>query len=116
MKKCKNCKEQFEPVKFLQKYSQKSIHVFGGFGLLSFLFSFISALVMFYYKFFGDKSFIQTPLPILVVFFFLTGIILVMMGLIAEMQNRTYYESQGKKVYLVKETKGFENFLFSVYN
>ena len=96
-------------IKFLQKYAQKSIHVFGGFGLLSFLFSFISALVMFYYKFFGDKSFIQTPLPILVVFFFLTGIILVMMGLIAEMQNRTYYESQGKKVYLVKETIGFEN-------
>jgi glycosyltransferase involved in cell wall biosynthesis len=95
-------------IKFLQKYAQKSIHVFGGFGLLSFLLSFISAVVMFYYKFFGNKSFIQTPLPILVVFFFLTGIILVMMGLIAEMQNRTYYESQGKKVYLVKETKGFD--------
>jgi len=95
-------------IKFLQKYAQKSIHVFGGFGLLSFLFSFISALVMFYYKVFGNKSFIQTPLPIMVVFFFLTGIILVMMGLIAEMQNRTYYESQGKKVYLVKETKGFD--------
>jgi glycosyltransferase involved in cell wall biosynthesis len=95
-------------IKFLQKYAQKSIHVFGGFGLLSFLLSFISAMVMFYYKLFGGKSFIQTPLPILVVFFFLTGIILVMMGLIAEMQNRTYYESQGKKVYLVKETKGFD--------
>jgi glycosyltransferase involved in cell wall biosynthesis len=96
-------------IKFLQKYAQKSIHVFGGFGLLSFLLSIISAVVMFYYKFFGNKSFIQTPLPILVVFFFLTGIILVMMGLIAEMQNRTYYESQGKKVYLVKEIKGFDD-------
>jgi glycosyltransferase involved in cell wall biosynthesis len=95
-------------IKFLQKYAQKSIHVFGGLGLVSFLLSFLSALVMFYYKFFGGKSFIQTPLPILVIFFFMVGIMLVMMGLIAEMQNRTYYESQGKKVYLVKELKGFE--------
>jgi hypothetical protein len=62
---------------------------------------------MFYYKLFGNKSFIQTPLPMLVVFFFLVGIILVMMGILAEMQNRTYYESQGKKVYLVKEEIGF---------
>jgi glycosyltransferase involved in cell wall biosynthesis len=94
-------------IKFLQNYAQKSIHVFGGFGLISFLCAIISAIAMFYYKLFGNKSFIQTPLPMLVVFFFLVGIILVMMGILAEMQNRTYYESQGKKVYLVKEEIGF---------
>ena len=42
-------------IKFLQKYAQKSIHVFGGLGLLSFFFSFISAAVMFYYKIWGGK-------------------------------------------------------------
>ena len=94
-------------IKFLQNYAQKSIHVFGGFGLISFLCAIISTIAMFYYKLFGNKSFIQTPLPMLVVFFFLVGIILVMMGILAEMQNRTYYESQGKKVYLVKEEIGF---------
>lgn len=95
-------------IKFLQKYAQKSIHVFGGLGLLSFFFSFISAAVMFYYKIWGGKSFIQTPLPMLAVLFFMVGVMLVMMGLISEILNRTYYESQGKKVYLVKEAVGFD--------
>ena len=96
-------------IKFLQRYAQKSIHVFGGLGLLSFLLSFISAGFMFYYKIWGGKSFIQTPLPMLTVLFFMVGVMLVMMGLISEILNRTYYESQGKKVYLVKETSGFDS-------
>ncbi|MFN6037898.1 MAG: glycosyltransferase family 2 protein [Bacteroidota bacterium] len=96
-------------IKFLQRYAQKSIHIFGGLGLLSFLFSFISAAVMFYYKIWGGKSFIQTPLPMLVVLFFMVGVMLVMLGLISEILNRTYYESQGKKVYMVKESVGFEH-------
>ena len=96
-------------IKFLQRYAQKSIHVFGGLGLLSFLLSFVSAGFMFYYKIWGGKSFIQTPLPMLTVLFFMVGVMLVMMGLISEILNRTYYESQGKKVYLVKETSGFDS-------
>jgi len=59
---------------------------------------------MVYYKFWGGKTFIQTPLPMLVVFFALVGILSLLMGLIAEMLNRTYHESQNKQVYMIKET------------
>ena len=47
-------------------------------------------------------SFISTPLPLLVTLTFITGVMSLLMGLLAEMLVRTYYESQGKKTYVVK--------------
>ena len=91
-------------VKFLASYANKPIYVFGGFGLLSIGFSFVAGLVALYLKFFSGISFVSTPLPLLVVLAFITGVMSILMGLIAEIIMRTYYESQGKTVYLVKDT------------
>ena len=94
-------------VKFLASYANKPIYVFGGFGLASIAVSFLSGLWALYLKFFEHVSFISTPLPLLVVLAFITGVMSVLMGLIAEIIMRTYYESQGKQVYLVKDTVNF---------
>jgi len=91
-------------VKFLASYANKPIYIFGGFGLVSLAISFIAGLSALYLKFFESVSFILTPLPLLVALSFITGIMCILMGLIAEIIMRTYYESQGKQVYLVKET------------
>jgi len=91
-------------VKFLASYANKPIYVFGGFGLLSVAFALVAGLWALYLKLFEDMSFISTPLPLLVVLAFITGVISILMGLIAEIIMRTYYESQGKQVYLVKDT------------
>jgi len=91
-------------VKFLATYANKPIYVFGGFGLISIAVSFLSGLWALYLKLFEGVSFIQTPLPLLVVLAFITGVMSILMGLIAEIIMRTYYESQGKQVYLVKNT------------
>ena len=91
-------------VKFLASYANKPIYVFGGFGLLSIGFSFVAGLAALYLKFFSGISFVSTPLPLLVVLAFITGVMSILMGLIAEIIMRTYYESQGKTVYLVKDT------------
>jgi glycosyltransferase involved in cell wall biosynthesis len=91
-------------VKFLASYANKPIYVFGGFGLFSIAISFLSGVAALYLKFFENTSFISTPLPLLVVLAFITGVMSILMGLIAEIIMRTYYESQGKKVYLVKDT------------
>ncbi len=91
-------------VKFLASYANKPIYVFGGFGLASIAFSFLSGLLALYLKFFEHVSFISTPLPLLVALAFITGVMSILMGLIAEIIMRTYYESQGKQVYLVKDT------------
>jgi glycosyltransferase involved in cell wall biosynthesis len=94
-------------VKFLDSYAEKPMYVFGAVGLLSFLVSFSAAAFAVYLKFFGGKSFIETPLPLLCVMSALTGIMCFLMGLLAEMIMRTFYESQGKSVYAVRETRNF---------
>jgi glycosyltransferase involved in cell wall biosynthesis len=90
-------------VKFLVSYTTKPIYLFGGFGLLSLLASSVAFAAAVWYKFFGDKSFVQTPLPLLGVLFVLVGVLSLLMGLLAELTVRTYYESQGKRPYAVAE-------------
>lgn len=95
-------------VNFLAKYAQKPIYVFGTFGLLSLLVAFIAAAASLYYKLMGEKSFIETPLPLIFVMAGITGIMCILMGLLAELTIRTYYESQGKSVYLIDECRNLE--------
>ena len=90
-------------VKFLASYATKPIYVFGGFGIGAFVLSFLAAVLMFYYKFTGQKSFIETPLPLVIVMFALVGCLSVLLGLVAELTVRTYYESQGKRTYVLRE-------------
>jgi glycosyltransferase involved in cell wall biosynthesis len=90
-------------VKFLASYATKPIYVFGGFGLLSWLCAGCAAAWAVYYKVRGLKDFVQTPLPLLAVMFTLVGALSLLMGLLAELVIRTYYESQGKRPYLVAE-------------
>jgi glycosyltransferase involved in cell wall biosynthesis len=91
-------------VKFLLSYSQKPIYVFGGMGLLMILGGFISGGMAIYLKLFKGVSFILTPLPLLCVLLFVLGFLSILMGFMAEILTRTYYESQGKPTYQIKET------------
>lgn len=96
-------------IRFLDKHIQHPIHLFGGFGLLNFGFAVGTFLLMLYYKFWGHKSFIETPLPILVVLFVLIGVMALLMGILAEMLMRTYFESQQKKPYIIDKIVHVEN-------
>jgi glycosyltransferase involved in cell wall biosynthesis len=92
---------------FFQRYAQRPMHLFGRIGLWSILFSLFSFGVMLYYKFLfhPKKDFVETPLPLLVIVFFLAGVMSILMGLLAEMVMRTYYESQSKTTYLLGEVR-----------
>lgn len=95
-------------VQFLAHYSTRPIYVFGGIGLLSLAISFASGLWALYLKFWGGKDFVETPVPLFVVMAFITGIICILMGLLAEINMRVYYEAQGKASYLVKRTMNLD--------
>src|SRR3989339_134278 len=82
-------------VKFLTKYLTRPMHFFGGVGIFSFVMGAISFLCAFYLRFIGYATLIQTPLPLLGIFFCLMGMQLVLMGVLAEMIMRNYFESQG---------------------
>ncbi len=96
-------------VKFLAKYATKPIYIFGGFGVFNIGISFFAGSYALFLKLFENTAFILTPLPLLSVMAFITGIMSILMGLLAELVMRTYYESQDKPVYLVKNTLNIED-------
>lgn len=96
-------------VKFLDKFALKPMYLFGFCGGLSFAAAALFFLLMLYLYFFQGYFFISTPLPLLVVFSFMTGVLCFLMGLLAEMVTRTFYESQGKSIYLVSGTRNLPN-------
>ena len=95
-------------VKFLERYLVKPIYVFGGFGLFSLSWSALSFMAMLYLKFVEGRSMILTPLPLLTALTFLVGFTSILMGLLAEMIVRTYFESQGRAAYVVQRLTNFE--------
>jgi len=95
-------------VVFLHRFGQRPMYVFGSVGLLSMGVAVIAGAAAVYYKFFGNKSFIETPLPLLFVMAMITGAICFLMGLLAELLVRTYYESQKKTTYTVSTVSGTE--------
>lgn len=90
-------------VKFLGSFATKPLYLFGGLGIILNLLAVFCGMVVLYQKFSHDVFAHRNPLLLLAVLFAVLGVMLVMMGLIAELLVRTYHESQGKSIYLVKE-------------
>ncbi len=88
--------------------ANKPLYLFGGFGLMNVLCSFAGFALMIYFKFWGGKSFVETPLPQLVILFFLVGVISILLGFLAEILIRTYHESQGKPIYDIEQTRNID--------
>jgi len=90
-------------VKFLASFSTKPIYVFGGLGGISMLGSFLSMVLLLYYKFLAPTTIPmnRNPLLILTMMLFVTAVQFILMGLLAELLVRTYHESQGREIYLV---------------
>ncbi len=95
-------------VKFMDKYMLKPMYLFGFWGVMFFAATFFFSMWAFYMRYVENYWFTQTPLPMMAVFSFMTGVICTLMGLLAEMITRTFHESQGKAIYLVKETRNLE--------
>lgn len=90
-------------VKFLLAYGTRPAHLFGGVGLVFGALGFGVMGYLTYIKLFQDEAIWGRPLLLLGVLWFLTGLILVCVGLLAEMLVRIYHESQGKPIYVVRE-------------
>jgi glycosyltransferase involved in cell wall biosynthesis len=95
-------------VKFLDRHAQKPMYVFGICGFIMIAVSFLFAIWALCLYFLAEKPFTATPLPVMTTSTFMTGVICVLMGLLAEMITRTFYESQGKRIYLVRESRNLE--------
>jgi len=93
-------------IKFLHVYISRPIHFFGKYAFRTFFIGFIFVIWAFFEKFVNGHSFISTPLPIVSALFFIVGFQVILTGIIAELLMRTYYESQGRKSYRIKNIIG----------
>lgn len=91
-------------IKFMGSYLTKPLYIFGGIGAASILCSFLIILLVICAKLFRGISMIQTPLPLLSVMLFITGVMTILMGFLAELIVRTYFESQTRDIYSIRDT------------
>jgi glycosyltransferase involved in cell wall biosynthesis len=90
-------------VKFLISYSTRPLHIF---GLLGFIMGLLGTAVcawMVWVKFYGSEGIGNRPLLLFGILLVFTGVQLVTLGLLAEMQARTYHESQNKPIYVIRD-------------
>ena len=91
--------------KFLLSYGTKPAYVFGSLGIFSTCLGFLTFLLVTYRKLFLGVYVHRDPLFLITIFLVLLGVQFVLMGLLAELQMRTYFESQDKPIYKVREIK-----------
>jgi glycosyltransferase involved in cell wall biosynthesis len=90
-------------VRFLLSYATKPIQLFGKWGIYAVLLSFVTGGAMIWMKLFNDYSMNRNPLLILTAFLLFMGVQFIALGLLGELNARTWYVSQGKPVYTVRE-------------
>ena len=94
-------------VRFMDRYMLKPMYLFGFWGFL-FLCGSVGFTVWALYMRTRGYYFTATPLPMMAVFSFMTGVICFLMGLLAEMVTRTFHESQNKAIYMVRDTRNLD--------
>ena len=86
---------------FLRKYIQKPMHLFGSLGFISFALGVLINFYLLILKIMG-QDIGGKPLLILGLIFLLGGIQLITIGILAEINIRTYFEGTNRKTYQVR--------------
>lgn len=89
-------------VLFFKKYLQRPMHLFGSMGIISLIIGSIISLYMLYEKILGHDIW-GRPLLLLAILALIAGIQLITFGLMFEMLQRTYLESQDKRSYQIRK-------------
>lgn len=90
-------------VKFLLAYSTKPIQLFGKWGIYTILAGIITGSITIYMKLIEHLSMNRNPLLILTAFLIFMGVQFIVLGLLGELNARTYYESQNKPIYVIRD-------------
>lgn len=94
--------------KFLNDFATHPVHIFGGLGLLCMTAGVGAGVIVLLQRFLSDLLAHRNPILILAVFLFLLGMQFIVLGLLAELLTRTYYESQKKQIYTVSARVNIE--------
>jgi glycosyltransferase involved in cell wall biosynthesis len=94
-------------IRFLLTYLTRPMHFFGKLGLLGTGLGGLIMVYLLFYKLFGNEMVMveHGPLMIAGALLLLTGIIMFSTGLLGEVIMRTYFESQDRRIYAVREIR-----------
>jgi len=90
-------------VKFLLSYSTRPVQIFGLIGLSMLTPGSMILAYLAFVKVFQNEAIGNRPLLLLGILLVFTGVQLITLGLLAELQARTYHESQDKPTYVIRE-------------
>ena len=90
-------------VKFLLSYSTRPLQIFGLIGLAMGLLGAVITGYLAFVRLVGEQSIANRPLLFFGGLLLLSGLQLVTVGLLAELQARTYHESQDKPTYAIRD-------------
>lgn len=90
---------------FYIRYFSNPLRFFGGWGSVFILLSAISFGASLFFRIFGILDFTESPLPIIGTLFAILGVLLFMMGLLAEMFLRIHYSSIDRSPYVIRDIK-----------
>jgi glycosyltransferase involved in cell wall biosynthesis len=93
-------------IRFLLSYGTRPMQIFGLLGLSISGIGVLMGLYLTYTKLFLGESLSNRPILLLAVLLIVVGVQLISMGLIGELVVRTYYETQSKPIYAVREELG----------
>lgn len=92
-------------VKFLLNYSTRPLQIFGLIGLIAGGLGTLITGWLAYVRLFLHQGIADRPLLLLGVMLIFIGVQLLTFGLLAEVMARTYYESQDKTTYVIREVR-----------
>ncbi|HNP85338.1 MAG TPA: glycosyltransferase family 2 protein [Kouleothrix sp.] len=95
-------------IRFLLSYGTRPMQIFGLFGLILSGLGMLTGVYLTYTKLVYNESIGNRPLLLLAVLLIVVGMQLISMGLVGELVVRTYYETQSKPIYVVREEIGGE--------
>lgn len=89
-------------IRFLLSYGTRPMQVFGLFGILSMLSGLAVGMYLVLLKLLYNVQLSDRPLLLAAVVMVMVGMQFITLGLLGEMQVRTYYETQRKAIYVVR--------------
>jgi len=95
-------------VKYLTQFSPNPMKMFGGLGLLCITAGGFSGLATIGMKLFGEVDMTGNPLLLLTAFAIMVGIQFLVLGLLGEVSARTFFATQQKEPYVIREVVNYE--------
>ena len=90
---------------FMDRAFDRPIQYFGKLGFYSFVLAAVAGGTALWRDFFEIRYLVDSPLPLLAAALMLAGIMFFLLGVLAEIQMRIYYEANGRAPYTIKSSK-----------